>query len=283
MKDVMGIIYTGENDARLRELTIIRAIAALPVAGRFRVIDFLVSSMVNGGMKNIGVIMQKNYHSLMDHLGSGKEWDLHGKTNGLHILPPFLTRENVGLYPGVLDGLRSNTDYLNRSKQELVVLSNSNIIYNAHFKDMIAFYENTGADITLMYTKDPIVLSTGRYKLVSFRIWINPNDPKPPGPDKWLSPVWIDAETGTVVPPQIPNWESLSIERLKAIVMGWSPEMRDTQDWTWTAEHVSGFARIVVRDSAPPSDNIWVEDGEPMVLEIWVDEAREAVIGAFEL
>ena len=68
MKDVMGIIYTGENDARLRELTIIRAIAALPVAGRFRVIDFLVSSMVNGGMKNIGVIMQKNYHSLMDHL-----------------------------------------------------------------------------------------------------------------------------------------------------------------------------------------------------------------------
>ena len=155
MKDVMGIIYTGENDARLRELTVIRAIAALPVAGRFRVIDFLVSSMVNGGMKNIGVIMQKNYHSLMDHLGSGKEWDLHGKNNGLHILPPFLTRENVGLYPGVLDALRSNTDYLSRSKQELVVLSNSNIIYNAHFKDMISYYESTGADITLMYTKDP--------------------------------------------------------------------------------------------------------------------------------
>ena len=155
MRDVMGIIYTGENDARLRELTIIRAIAALPVAGRFRVIDFLVSSMVNGGMKNIGVIMQKNYHSLMDHLGSGKEWDLHGKNNGLHILPPFLTRENVGLYPGVLDGLRSNTDYLTRSKQELVVLSNSNIIYNAHFDQMIDFYESTGADITLLYTKDP--------------------------------------------------------------------------------------------------------------------------------
>ena len=156
MKDVMGIIYTGENDARLRELTIIRAIAALPVAGRFRVIDFLVSSMVNGGMKNIGVIMQKNYHSLMDHLGSGKEWDLHGKNNGLHILPPFLTRENVGQYPGVLDALRSNTDYLNNSKQELVVLSNSTIIYNANLREMISFYESTGADVTLMYTKDQI-------------------------------------------------------------------------------------------------------------------------------
>ena len=155
MKDVMGIIYTGENDARLRELTIIRAIAALPVAGRFRVIDFLVSSMVNGGMKNIGVIMQKNYHSLMDHLGSGKEWDLHGKNDGLHILPPFLTRENVGLYPGILDALRSNTDFLMRSKQQYVVLSNSNIIYNADFNEMIRYFESSGADITLMYTKDP--------------------------------------------------------------------------------------------------------------------------------
>jgi glucose-1-phosphate adenylyltransferase len=154
MKDVMGIIYTGENDARLRELTVIRAIAALPVAGRFRVIDFLVSSMVNGGMKNIGVIMQKNYHSLMDHLGSGKEWDLHGKNNGLHILPPFLTRENVGLYPGLLDALRSNSNFLVRSKQETLVLSNSNIIYNAHLDELVQFYRETGADITMLYTND---------------------------------------------------------------------------------------------------------------------------------
>lgn len=153
----MGIIYTGENDALLRELTSIRAIAALPVAGRFRVIDFLVSSMVNAGVKNIGVIMQKNYHSLMDHLGSGKEWDLHGKINGLHILPPFLTRENVGLYPGTLDALRSNMDYLSRSKQELVILSNSTIIYNAHLDEMINFHQTSGADITLLYTSDPSI------------------------------------------------------------------------------------------------------------------------------
>ena len=151
----MGIIYTGENDARLRELTITRAIAALPVAGRFRVIDFLVSSMVNAGMKNIGVITQKNYHSLMDHLGSGKEWDLHGKNNGLHILPPFLTRENVGLYPGILDALRSNMNFLIRSKQEYLVLSNSTIIYNADLAEMLSVYKATEADITLMYTKDP--------------------------------------------------------------------------------------------------------------------------------
>lgn len=158
MKDVMGIIYTGESDARLRELTMFRAIAALPVAGRYRVIDFLLSSMVNGGLKNVGIIMQKNYHSMMDHLGSGKEWDLHGKNNGMHVLPPFLTRENVGVYNGLLDALRSNTDYLNRSKQEYVVLSNSNIIYNADIDTLARYHVNTGADITLMYTKDPSML-----------------------------------------------------------------------------------------------------------------------------
>ena len=125
MKNVMGVIYTGENDTKLRELTLTRAIAALPVGGRYRVIDFLLSSMVNGGIKNVGVIMQKNYHSLMDHIGSGKEWDLHGKNDGLKVLPPFLTRENVGVYSGMLDALRSNTNYLSRSKQEYLVLSNS--------------------------------------------------------------------------------------------------------------------------------------------------------------
>lgn len=155
MKNVMGVIYTGENDANLRELTLTRAIAALPVGGRYRVIDFLLSSMVNGGIKNVGVIMQKNYHSLMDHIGSGKEWDLHGKNDGLKVLPPFLTRENVGVYSGMLDALRSNTNYLSRSKQEYLVLSNSTIIYNANIAEFVAYHQNSGADITIMYTKDP--------------------------------------------------------------------------------------------------------------------------------
>lgn len=155
MKDVMGVIFTGESDARLRELTMTRAIAALPVAGRYRVIDFLVSSMVNGGIRNVGVIMQKNYHSLMDHLGSGKEWDLHGKNEGLRVLPPFLTRENIGVYSGILDALRSNTNYLTRSKQEYLVLSGSNIIYNCNMDELVRYHIDSGAEITLMYTRDP--------------------------------------------------------------------------------------------------------------------------------
>ena len=155
MKNVMGVIYTGEKDSFLRELTLLRAIAAMPVAGRYRVIDFLVSSMVGSGMRNVGVIMQKNYHSLMDHLGSGKEWDLHGKNDGLYILPPFLTRDNVGVYNGSLDALHSNMNYLRRSRQEYVLLCNSLIVFNANFTDMFKSYLDSGCDVMMLYTKDP--------------------------------------------------------------------------------------------------------------------------------
>ena len=155
MKNVMGVIYTGERDSYLRELTMMRAVAAMPVAGRYRVIDFIVSGMVNSGMRNIGVIMQKNYHSLMDHLGSGKEWDLHGKNDGLYILPPFLTREGVGGYTGNLDGLYANRNYFQRSRQEYVMLSNSLIVFNPSFYDMFAAYRKSGADVMMLYTKRP--------------------------------------------------------------------------------------------------------------------------------
>jgi glucose-1-phosphate adenylyltransferase len=155
MKDVMGIIYTGEKDSYMRELTTMRAVAAVPVAGRYRVIDFLVSSFVNSDIPNVGVIMQKNYHSLMDHLGSGKEWDLHGKNDGLFILPPFLTSDNIGAYQGSLEALYANLGYIRRSRQEYVLLTNSLIVFNADFRDMVKTYEKSGADVCMMYTKSP--------------------------------------------------------------------------------------------------------------------------------
>ena len=153
MKDVMGLIYTSKNETTLRELTIARSVAALPVAGRYRLIDFTISNMVNSGIRNVGVIMQKNYHSLMDHLGSGKEWDLHTRQNGLFILPPFSTRESVDMTGGILDALRSNMNYLTRSKQELVILVNSPTAMNTTFEELLDFHEESQADITLVYTK----------------------------------------------------------------------------------------------------------------------------------
>ena len=153
MKNVMGIIYTNKDDLSLRELTNQRSVAALPLAGRYRVVDFILSSMVNSGVRNVGVIMQRNYRSLMDHLGSGKEWDLHTRNNGLFLLPPFVTQENGGEYLGVLDALRANFDYLRRSKQRLALLTNSNMVFNMKFEPMIRQHEQTDADITLLYTK----------------------------------------------------------------------------------------------------------------------------------
>ena len=153
MKNVMGIIYTNKDDLSLRELTNQRSVAALPLAGRYRVVDFILSSMVNSGVRNVGVIMQRNYRSLMDHLGSGKEWDLHTRNNGLFLLPPFVTQETGGEYLGVLDALRANFNYLRRSKQRLALLTNSNMVFNMNFEPMIRQHEQTDADITLLYTK----------------------------------------------------------------------------------------------------------------------------------
>ena len=153
MKDAMGIIYTEKDDLSLRELTSQRSVAALPVAGRYRIVDFLLSNMVNSGVRNVGVITQKNYQSLMDHLGAGKEWDLHPRNTGLFILPPFINGDKGGEYSGVLEAIRANFDYLRRSKQELVVVANGNAVYSASFEPMLRQHEESGADVTLMYSK----------------------------------------------------------------------------------------------------------------------------------
>ena len=91
-KDIFGLIYAAEEDnLNLRDLVRERSVSALPVAGRYRIIDFLLSNMVNTGIRNVGIIPRKNYQSLMDHVGSGKEWDLARKNDGLFILHPYDT------------------------------------------------------------------------------------------------------------------------------------------------------------------------------------------------
>lgn len=164
-QSMLGVIYTGERDTQLRELTSMRAVAAVPVAGRYRLIDFPLSSMVSSGVRNIGVIMQRNYQSLMDHLGSGREWDLHGKRSGLVLLPPFLTKDNVGVYTGFLDALRSNLQYLRRSKERYAVVTDTHMLYTCDYDRMLETHITSGADITMLYTREPGVRrnGSGRY------------------------------------------------------------------------------------------------------------------------
>lgn len=159
---------------------------------------------------------------------------------------------------------------------EIVKISDEKAIQTA--KDAVC-------EIFSAHLAESVVISTGRYKLVAFRIWHNPHDPKPPGPDVWHSPVWIDAETGAVVPPQLPDWKPMTDSQLKTFVLEWDREMNGekARTWNWDIRHVSGFARIVVRDPAPPSDNIWVEDDARFASEYWVDETRKAMIWAMEI
>lgn len=163
--DAFGIIYCGGDLPQLGELTATRSAAALPVASRYRVIDFVLSNMVNSGIRNVGIIPQRNYHSLMDHLGTGKEWDLHSKRDGLFILPPYSTRESVFspdlVRPSMLDGLLSILAYIRRSKQKYVILSGSRMIHNTTYHQLLRAHIESDAHVTMLYRKaDPQILAT---------------------------------------------------------------------------------------------------------------------------
>ena len=153
-KNLAGLIYTGEKTDRLRELTVMRSVAALPVLGRYRLIDFLLSNMVNSGIKNVGIILQSNYNSLLDQIGSGREWDLHGKRSGMTLLPPFATTDSSNSYAGLLDALKSNMNFLRRNEERYIAVSESSFLYSLHYEDMLKFHLDNNADITLAYTKD---------------------------------------------------------------------------------------------------------------------------------
>ena len=98
--NALGVIFANTYDNLVPELVAERSMASIPFGGRYRLIDFTLSSMANAGIDNVSVIVRKNYHSLMDHLGAGREWDLTRKRGGLNIVPPFAER-SVKLTPAV--------------------------------------------------------------------------------------------------------------------------------------------------------------------------------------
>ncbi len=164
-KNIVGLIYTGERVDELKELTRYRSAAAMPMLGRYRLIDFILSVMLHSGIKNIGIIMQKNYHSLMDHLGSGREWNLHGKRSGLTILPPYMSGEKTGMYDGLLDALHSNLNFLRRSSERFIAVSDSNVLYQVDFEAIASQHVERRSDITLLYSKNSSLRrnGSGRY------------------------------------------------------------------------------------------------------------------------
>ena len=154
--DVIGIIFPNSYDALVPELVSVRLMASIPFASRYRIIDFILSSMTHSGIDNISVVVNKNYHSLMDHLGSGREWDLVRKNGGLHIFPPFAEKEVGGPYVGRASALANLLDFLKSQKEKYVIMSDTNVVVNFDFNAMLQAHIDSGADITIAYNEQEI-------------------------------------------------------------------------------------------------------------------------------
>lgn len=147
--DTMGIILSSTEN--IPPITDKRSADALTIAGRYRVIDFVISCMSNAGIQNIGIATSFNYSSLMQHLRVGEPWDLDRKTNGLTVLPPNVEKPNASTFRGTIDMLDGIRNYIKLSKQTYVVLSLDNGIYNIDFGDAVESHIQRQADITLIY------------------------------------------------------------------------------------------------------------------------------------
>ncbi len=153
--NMMGVIFSNIYDERLGEITSRRTLASLPFGGRYRLIDFVLSGMVNSGMTNVGVITKQNYQSLMDHLGNGSEWDLDRKVDGLFILPPF-GQGQKSIYRGKLEALWGTLRFLERSNEEYVLLADTHIICNIDFRKILKEHIASGAQISIITRREEI-------------------------------------------------------------------------------------------------------------------------------
>ena len=119
--NALGIIFPNSYDTTVPELVTERAMASIPFAGRYRMVDFVLSSMANCGISNVSIVVRKNYHSLMDHLGTGREWDMARRHGGLNIVPPF-AEKGVRIYSGRVEALGSILNFLENQKEKYVVM-----------------------------------------------------------------------------------------------------------------------------------------------------------------
>ena len=148
--NAIGIIFPNSYDSLVPDLVNVRLMASIPFASRYRMIDFILSSMVNCGIDNVSVVVRNNYHSLMDHLGSGREWDLSRKNGGLTIFPPFAEKDSKP-YTGRVEALSNLLDMLRAQKEKYVVLADTNIAVNFDFNAMLEEHIASGADVSVAY------------------------------------------------------------------------------------------------------------------------------------
>lgn len=152
---VAGLIFSNIHDRNIPELTQKRTMASVPFGGRYRLIDFTLSNMVNANITKVGIITHYNYQSLMDHIGSGKDWDLSRSNGGIKILPPFITAYDstthaIQPYSSRLEALMGAYNFISHCTEDYFVLSDCDTVCNIDLRDVVNYHIDTHADITLV-------------------------------------------------------------------------------------------------------------------------------------
>ena len=148
----IGIILAGGNNNRMRELSNKRAIAAMPIGGSYRSIDFALSNMTNSHIQKVAVLTQYNSRSLNEHLNSSKWWDFGRKQGGLYVFPPTVTPDNSHWYQGTADAIYQNVGWLKNSHEPYVVIASGDGIYKMDYNKILEFHIAKRADITVVCT-----------------------------------------------------------------------------------------------------------------------------------
>lgn len=148
----IGIILAGGNNSRMRELSNKRAIAAMPIAGSYRSIDFALSNMANSHVQKVAVLTQYNARSLNEHLSSSKWWDFGRKQGGLFVFTPTITKDNSLWYQGTADAIYQNIEFLKKSHEPYVVIASGDCIYKMDYNKVLEFHIAKRADITVVCT-----------------------------------------------------------------------------------------------------------------------------------
>ena len=153
--EALGVIFPNSYDGLVPELVKERLMGSVPFASRYRLVDFVISGMARAGIDNITLVARENYLSLMDHLGSGREWDLARKNGGLNILPPYAQKE-IKVYNGRVEALESIKSFLVSQKEKYVVMSDSHFVANMNYDEILEAHKKSGADVTVVYRKQEI-------------------------------------------------------------------------------------------------------------------------------
>ena len=151
--NIMSVIFASDNETKLNELAIHRTTASLPFCGRYRMIDFVLSSLVNSGITTVGILTKNNYSSLMDHIRMGRDWDLNRKNNGMAVFPPYVSNTARSIYKGKIEGLYGIIDYIEWAKEDYIIVTNSNVAANIDYDDVFEQHMRTKADITMLTYK----------------------------------------------------------------------------------------------------------------------------------